>query len=108
MPINVNEVLIRVLDLVFAQNLVQFETLVTVIPVFVPYICRMNFFRKHKLTLIGIPIGILGGYIYFHFWGCKDYCTIRSNPYRMMAWGALMGGLVFNILEDQLKRKKKN
>lgn len=55
-----------------------------------------NVSRNTYLWIIGsfTLVGVLGGYLYFHFIGCNDGCTIRSNPYLSMLWGGAMGYLV--------------
>ncbi len=53
---------------------------------------------KNHLTwkfLIGIVVGIIAGYAYYHFVGCSSgTCSIASNPYKMIAMGALLGGTI--------------
>lgn len=60
----------------------------------------MNFILKNKLTIIGVAIGAIGGYLYYHFVGCSSgTCAITSKPLNSKLYGALMGGLFFNILK---------
>jgi hypothetical protein len=60
----------------------------------------MNFILKNKLTIIGVAIGAIGGYLYYHFVGCSSgTCAITSKPLNSTLYGALMGGLFFNILK---------
>ncbi|QZE14835.1 hypothetical protein K4L44_02950 [Halosquirtibacter laminarini] len=60
----------------------------------------MSFFKKYLTTLIGILIGMLGGYLYWRFIGCKSgTCPITSNPIHSTLYGALMGGLVGNTIK---------
>jgi hypothetical protein len=61
------------------------------------------FIKKHLLTFIGIPVGVLGGYLYYHFYGCTNGCAITSSPVNSMLYGAMMGGLLFNIFEGKKK-----
>lgn len=64
----------------------------------------MNFILKHKLTIIGITIGAIGGYLYYHFIGCASgTCAITSKPLNSTLYGAMMGGLLFNILKKEKK-----
>ncbi len=57
-------------------------------------------FRKYKLTIIGA----IGGYLYYHFVGCTSgTCAITSKPINSTLYGALMGGLVFNIFKKEKK-----
>ncbi|MBK6953060.1 MAG: hypothetical protein IPH24_13760 [Crocinitomicaceae bacterium] len=63
--------------------------------------------KKNKLTLIGIGIGIIGGYLYYYFIGCHSgSCAITSSPVNSMIYGAVMGGLLFNTLQDYLQKKE--
>lgn len=58
--------------------------------------------KKYLLTIIGILIGALGGYAYYHFVGCiSGTCAITSNPLNSTLYGAVMGGLLFNLFEKK-------
>lgn len=60
----------------------------------------MNFILKYKLTLLGIVLGAIGGYLYYHFVGCVNgSCAITSKPLNSTLYGSLMGGLLFNIFQ---------
>jgi hypothetical protein len=60
----------------------------------------MSFIRKHKLTIIGILTGAIGGYAYYHYVGCSSgTCPITSKPLNSTLYGSLMGGLFFNIFK---------
>ncbi len=60
----------------------------------------MNFILKNKFTIIGVAVGAIGGYLYYHFVGCSSgTCAITSKPLNSTLYGALMGGLFFNILK---------
>ncbi len=64
-----------------------------------------NFLSNYKLTLIGVVTGALAGYLYYHFIGCNSgTCAITSNPLNSTLYGALMGGLVFNIFKKENKK----
>lgn len=65
-------------------------------------------FNKHKLTIVGTLLGFAAGYIYWYYWGCVDGCTIRSVWWRMSLWGALMGGLLFSMVQDRISTKQNN
>ena len=57
------------------------------------------------ITGIGIVIGALAGYAYYFYVGCASgTCAITSKPLNSTLYGALMGGLIFNML---VKEKKK-
>jgi len=56
-------------------------------------------------TLIGVIIGMIGGYIYYLKVDCTTgACPLKSNPWLMLLWGGLIGGL----LGDIFNRKKKD
>jgi hypothetical protein len=58
--------------------------------------------KKNILTILGITVGAIGGYLYFHFVGCDSgTCIITSKPLNSTLYGALMGGLLFNIFKKQ-------
>lgn len=60
----------------------------------------MKFIKENILTIIGIGIGAIGGYLYYHFVGCASgTCPITSKPLNMTLYGGMMGGLVFNIFK---------
>ncbi len=52
--------------------------------------------RKYTWVLAAfIVTGVLGGYAYYTFIGCRSGgCAITSNPYMSMAWGGIMGYLL--------------
>ena len=57
------------------------------------------------LTGIGIAIGAFAGYGYYFYVGCASgTCAITSKPLNSTLYGALMGGLILNML---VKEKKK-
>ena len=63
-----------------------------------------EFIKKNRLKIIGIAVGAIGGYAYYHFVGCASgTCPITSNPYITVAYGALMGYLLLDMF-----RKKEN
>jgi hypothetical protein len=61
-----------------------------------------SIFNKYKFTIIGVIIGSIGGYLYYHFVGCNSgMCAITSKPVNSTLYGALMGGLMCNILKKE-------
>jgi hypothetical protein len=57
---------------------------------------------KNKLTLIGVLVGAIGGYLYYALVGCASgTCAITSSPVISSLYGALMGGLLFNMFEKE-------
>jgi hypothetical protein len=62
----------------------------------------MKYLNKHKITIIGLILGALGGYSYYHFIGCvSGTCAITSKPLNSTLYGALMGGLLFNMFQKE-------
>ena len=60
-----------------------------------------NFIKKYKLGLIGLVLGGILGYAYYHFIGCNTgTCSITSKPINSSVYGMVMGYLI-------LKKKKK-
>jgi C4-dicarboxylate transporter len=58
------------------------------------------------ITGIGIAIGALAGYAYYFYVGCASgTCAITSKPLNSTLYGALMGGLVFNMFVKDTKSK---
>ena len=67
----------------------------------------MNIFiRKNLLTIIGIPLGAIAGFLYWKFVGCNTgTCAITSNPINSTLYGSVMGGLVFSMFKKDKKEK---
>lgn len=67
---------------------------------------KMEFLSKYKLTIIGILLGAIAGYAYYYYVGCASgTCAITSKPLNSTAYGALLGGLLFNIFQKEDKPK---
>lgn len=66
----------------------------------------MQFIKNHFITILGVLIGLVAGFTYWHEVGCiSGTCPITSSPVNSSIYGALMGGLVFNMFQ---KEKIKN
>jgi hypothetical protein len=60
--------------------------------------------KKYYLTLIGVLIGAIAGYIYWQQVGClSGSCAITSSPVNSTLYGALMGGLLLNTFKKDDK-----
>lgn len=50
------------------------------------------------ITSLGVVLGAIAGYAYYYFVGCASgTCAITSKPLNSTLYGALMGGLLFNL-----------
>jgi hypothetical protein len=64
----------------------------------------LNLINKHKLSIIGITLGAIGGFAYYYFVGCASgTCAITSKPSNSTLYGALLGGLFLNIFKKEKK-----
>lgn len=62
----------------------------------------ISLITKHKLTMAGILIGAVAGYLYYYYVGCATgICLITSKPINSTLYGAVMGGLFFNIIKTE-------
>jgi hypothetical protein len=60
-------------------------------------------------SIIGIVVGIIGGYIYYIKIGCSSgSCPITSNPYMSMLWGAIIGYLIGDMFKKREKSVNKD
>lgn len=63
--------------------------------------------KKNALTIMGIPVGAVAGFLYWQQVGCSSgNCAITSNPLNSTLYGAMMGGLLFSIFSPQKTKKK--
>ena len=57
------------------------------------------------ITVIGVVIGAIAGYVYYFYIGCASgTCAITSKPLNSTLYGAVMGGLLFNIFIKSPKK----
>lgn len=55
----------------------------------------MSFNKKILVKrILPIVLGGLLGYAYYYFIGCNNGCTIQSNPYASIIYGAVIGGVL--------------
>jgi len=70
---------------------------------FLTIINMISLLKKHILKIIGLLIGGVAGFLYYHFIGCASgTCPITSNPYLTVVYGAFLGYLV----SDMFKKKE--
>lgn len=68
---------------------------------------RMKTLIKYRLTLIGVLLGAIAGYLYYHYIGCASgTCAITSRPVNSTLYGALMGGLLLHLFQKDKKNTK--
>ena len=70
---------------------------------------KVPFYKKISiLSIIGLVVGAIGGYIYYKEVGCvSGTCAITSNPYMSIAWGGAFGYLVLDMFNGK-KQKPAN
>jgi hypothetical protein len=57
------------------------------------------------ITSIGIVVGGIAGYLYYHFVGCASgSCAITSKPINATLYGSLLGGLLFNMFVKEERK----
>lgn len=57
---------------------------------------------NYKILAAGIVIGAAAGYLYYYFIGCNSgTCAITSKPLNSTLYGAVMGGLLFNLFKKE-------
>lgn len=64
--------------------------------------------KGYIVTVIGVIIGLISGYAYYHYVGCASgTCSITSKPLNSTLYGGIMGGLLFSMIGDFFKKKKR-
>lgn len=67
----------------------------------------MIWLKKKWLTILGVAIGSLAGFLYWKWVGCNTgTCSITSSPTNSTAYGALMGGLLFSMFQKEKKKSE--
>lgn len=68
----------------------------------------MELLKTKKLALIALVLGAIGGFLYWRFVGCASgTCPIRSVWYWSTLWGAVVGYLLGDLLNDIILKMKK-
>lgn len=65
----------------------------------------ITFIKRQLFIIIGVIIGGILGYLYYHFVGCSSgTCAITSKPINSTIYGMIMGGLLADFIKG-LKKK---
>ena len=65
-------------------------------------------FQTKRIQIIFLLIGAVGGFLYWRFVGCTSgTCAIKSVWYWTTLWGAAMGYLVGDFINDIIQKRKK-
>jgi hypothetical protein len=68
----------------------------------------MEIIKNRRLQLIFLVLGAMGGFLYWRFIGCNSgTCAIKSVWYWSTLWGAAVGYLLGDFLNDVLLKRKK-
>ena len=66
-----------------------------------------DFINKYRFGIVGVLVGGILGYAYYHFIGCNTgSCAITSKPVNSSLYGMFMGYLLFSMLESPKKNKE--
>ena len=69
---------------------------------------KKDLLRKFLPEIIGTVAGAAGGFLYWKFIGCvSGTCTIKSNWYLMVPWGAVLGYLAGSVAGDLIRKRRK-
>jgi uncharacterized protein YcfJ len=59
-------------------------------------------FSENWRTLLGMTIGAIAGFLYWHQIGCANgTCMITSSPVNSTIYGTIMGGLVIGMFKKE-------
>lgn len=62
--------------------------------------------KKFLIPILGVILGAISGYLYWQQIGCSSgTCMITSKPLNSTIYGAVMGYLVFGLIEDLIKKR---
>jgi len=65
-------------------------------------------FQSKRIQIIFLLTGAVGGFLYWRFVGCTSgTCAIKSVWYWTTLWGAAMGYLVGDFINDIIQKRKK-
>ena len=64
--------------------------------------------KNNKFPIAMMLVGALGGFLYWRFIGCNSgSCAIRSVWYWSTIWGAAVGYLLGDFVNDLIQKRKK-
>jgi len=67
-----------------------------------------KFIQNRKLAILFTVLGALGGFLYWKLIGCNSgTCAIKSVWYWSTLWGAAVGYLLGDFLNDLVTKRKK-
>jgi hypothetical protein len=66
-----------------------------------------SLFKKYRITILGVIIGIVSGFLYWHFIGCSNgTCPLTTSPIKSTFFGAIIGGLMFSPNKNKNKKEE--
>jgi hypothetical protein len=64
-----------------------------------------NKIKNNYLTIIGLGVGVIGGFLYWKFVGCSSgTCPLTSSWKIMLVYGGIMGSLLGNMIQEFVKK----
>lgn len=68
---------------------------------------QVSWLGKNRITIVGLAIGAVGGFLYWRFVGCTSgHCPISSNPFISTAYGGLLGYLFIGMISKEKAKTK--
>ena len=62
--------------------------------------------RTVLITSLGVLLGAVAGYMYYHFYGCTNGKSITSSPLNSTLYGSFMGGLLVTTFTTGSEQKQ--
>lgn len=64
--------------------------------------------KKHRVSLLGFAIGVLGGYLYWYYVGClSGTCPLKKLWYYDGLLGGFFGLLIVDLIRSVMVKRKK-
>lgn len=65
--------------------------------------------KRNWAYLAGAAAGGITGYLYWFFIGCESgACPITASPTRSIAYGAIIGSLLFSLFKKETRNEQDN